>query len=218
MANETVDLKSEERRRQITLLLLGGLLFVTTVPVVNQRALFSPLGDVPILGDLSPVAYAATFGTPPRPGGAVGPPVARSGEAPPGAYGARTPGEPGLGGPPAGGTSLGPPPSIVGNPPLLSSPPGTPTGGNGVPGGSTPGSGTPSGGGGLPGGGGGTPGGGGTAPGVVGAVPEPGTWLTMILGFAIVGSIMRRARRQEATRRQADAGRINSNRAAVSEG
>lgn len=233
MANETVDLKSEERRRQITLMLLGGLLFVTTVPVVNQRALFSPLGDVPILGDLSPVAYAATFGMPLRPGspgGAGGPPVVGGGEAPPGAYGARTPGEPGFGGPSAGGTSSGTPPGIIGNPPTLLSPQGTPTGGNGVPGGGggtpgggggTPGGGTPGGGGGLPGGGGGTPGGGGTSPGVVGAVPEPATWLTMILGFAIVGGIMRRARRQEVIRRhagRADAGRIDAGQAAVNEG
>jgi hypothetical protein len=215
MVNDTVDLKSEERRRQITLMLLGGLLFVTTVPVVNQRALFSPLGDVPILGDLSPVAYAATFGTPlgpSSPGGPGIPPVAGGREVPPGAYGVRTPGEPGFGGPPVSGTSSPPPLGIVGNPPTFSSPPGIPSGGNGVPGGGgglpgggggTPGGGIPGGGGGLPGGGGGTPGGGGTTPGVVGAVPEPATWLTMILGFAIVGGIMRRARRQEATRRHA---------------
>jgi hypothetical protein len=211
MANETVDLRSEERRRQITLMLLGGLLFVTTVPVVNQRALFSPLGDVPILGDLSPVAYAATFGTPLTPGipgGAGGTPVSGGGEVPPGAYGARTPGEPGFRAPPTGGTYSPPPPGVVGNPPTFSSPPGTPPGGNGVPGGGGGlpggGGGLPGGGGGLPGGGGGTPGGGGTTPGVVGAVPEPATWLTMILGFAIVGGIMRRARQQEAARRHAD--------------
>lgn len=133
MANETVDLKSEERRRQITLMLLGGLLFVTTVPVVNQRALFSPLGDVPILGDLSPVAYAATFGMPLRPGspgGAGGPPVMGGGEAPRALM---------VRGHPVNrvlvvlrpAERLQALPGIIDNPPTLLSPQGTPTGGNG---------------------------------------------------------------------------------------
>lgn len=58
------------------------------------------------------------------------------------------------------------------------------------------------GGGGPPGGGGGPPGGGGgTPPGsppptpsVPGAVPEPGTWMTMLLGFGFIGWSMRRQR------------------------
>ena len=61
------------------------------------------------------------------------------------------------------------------------------------------------GGGGLPGGGGGGPGGGGgsppgsppSSPPLVGppAVPEPGTWVTMLMGFAFVGWSLRRQRK-----------------------
>lgn len=59
----------------------------------------------------------------------------------------------------------------------------------------------PGGGGGPPGGGGGTPGGGGgsppgsppiVTPEVPGAVPEPGTWMTMLLGFGLMGWMLRR--------------------------
>jgi hypothetical protein len=202
MAQSTIDLKSEERRRQLTLGVLGGLLFATTLPVVNQRALFSPLGDVPLLGDLTPVAYAATFGSYPgpfagsfRPGNEPG----RVGEIPATAFGLRIPGEP------APVTPRGPNGSVPGLPgpivpgsPLPSSSPfnsgqtGFP-GGVGSPGGAF-GSNGP-GGGGVPG----SPGGGtgvGSTPGATGAVPEPSTWLTMILGFAVIGTIMRRSRRR----------------------
>jgi hypothetical protein len=61
---------------------------------------------------------------------------------------------------------------------------------------------TPPGGGGgsPPGGGGGPPGGGGGSPPgsppllVTPAVPEPGTWMTMLMGFAFIGWSMRRQR------------------------
>ena len=60
---------------------------------------------------------------------------------------------------------------------------------------------TPPGGGGTPPGGGGTPpGGGGTPPGPPDTppgpppVPEPGTWMTMILGFGMIGWSLRRGR------------------------
>ena len=62
------------------------------------------------------------------------------------------------------------------------------------------GGGGPGGGGGGPGGGGGGPGGGGggppgiEVPPVVAPVPEPATWLTMILGFYILARALRRQR------------------------
>jgi hypothetical protein len=34
---------------------------------------------------------------------------------------------------------------------------------------------------------------------VTGAVPEPGTWAMMLIGFGVVGAGMRRARRHSAT-------------------
>lgn len=219
LGNGKIDLRSEEKRRQLTLGVLGGLLFATTLPVVNQRALFSPLGDVTILGDLTPTAYAATFGGPPMlEPGARGP---APGE-PPAAYALRVP--PVSGGVypalPARGASL-PPPRLA-TPGLPGSVPGT---GLSVPNGEVPSARVPGGGGspavgspggvGLPGGGGsgggllpgsgtpsiggpgvGTPGGGGSAmPGATGAAPEPATWLMMILGFGVIGVLMRRSRR-----------------------
>ncbi|WP_414713834.1 PEPxxWA-CTERM sorting domain-containing protein [Sphingomonas sp.] len=215
MEQSTTDLKSEERRRQVTLAVLGGLLFVTTLPVVNQRALFSPLGDVPILGDLSPVAYAVTFGGVPGPFGGFFRPDGGSprsgGGVPPGAFALRVPGVPAPGSPvgPGVNTPGAPGSTVPGTPVLAASPPfpggvngvpGAPAGGGAFPGGGgAPGGGAPGGGGagegpGVPGGGAG--GGGGPIPGSTGAVPEPATWLTMILGFAVIGTIMRRARRR----------------------
>jgi hypothetical protein len=85
---------------------------------------------------------------------------------------------------------LPPPPSEILLPPpgggVIIPPPG---GGVVVP----PGGGdTPPGGGGTPPGGGATPPGGGDTP---PALPEPGTWMTMILGFGLIGWISRRNRR-----------------------
>ncbi|SEN61252.1 PEP-CTERM protein-sorting domain-containing protein [Sphingomonas gellani] len=228
------DLAREERRRQLTVLALGVGLFVSTIPVNNQRALFSPLGDIPILGELSPTAYAVTFGG--IPGGGIprsGIPGGPGGYRPPVAYAARVPGLPAGGipgagvpgagfpgnvqpfaAPPGGGLSNLPPAGPVG----AGNPGGSPGNGGGIgpggPGGISPGGGgggggpgpnTPGGGGGTtpggPGGGGVTPGGPGggglTPPGSVGAVPEPATWLTMILGFGVIGAVMRRARRRD---------------------
>lgn len=199
------DVAREEKRRQLTTLALGIGLFVSTIPVNNQRALFSPLGDIPILGELTPTAYAVTLGGVPS-GGAPG--VGRPGGAgPPVAYAARVPGLPSGGvprggqpfsgtpfaGPPGGATNI-PPTSSIGNENpgpnggfVPSVPAGIPGGGGGGgPGPSAPGTGN--GGGGLP------------SPGVVGAVPEPATWLTMIIGFGVIGGIMRRSRRRDLVR------------------
>jgi hypothetical protein len=222
-----IDLRSEEKRRQLTLWALGGLLFATTLPVVNQRALFSPLGDVTILGDLTPTAYAATFGGPPLLGPGARGPVPGG---PPAAYALRVPSAPGGVGmyPSLPALGASPPPPRLATPGLPGSVPGT---GLSVPNGEVPSAGVPGGGGspgvgspvgvgspggiGSPGGGGsggglvpgggtpsivgpgvGTPGGGGSAlPGPTGAAPEPATWLMMILGFGVVGVLMRHSRR-----------------------
>ena len=216
MAKNLVGLASEERRRQYTLLAMGAGLFALTLPVNNQRALFSPLGDVPILGELSPVAYAMVTGGPGASGGgapggqgrsAAGPAARDLGDAQraPGAFVARIPGE----SPAAPADSTTPaetaPTQFAALDPNAGGGSGVPgsigeggTGGGGgignpgVGGGDTGGS--PAAGGGLPGIGD-IPGIGGT-PNPTGAVPEPATWLTMILGFGVIGTIMRRARRR----------------------
>lgn len=70
---------------------------------------------------------------------------------------------------------------------------------------------SPGSGGGAPGGGGGGPGGGGGSPPgsppqtivPIPPVPEPGTWMTMLLGFAAIGWILRRQKGAFATERGA---------------
>ena len=217
------DLAREEKRRQLTIVALGIGLFVSTIPVNNQRALFSPLGDIPILGDLTPTAYAITFGGVPTGGVPTGgvPSVGRpGGGGPPVAYAARVPGLPSDGlprggqpftGPPVG-SSNSPPTSSVGNGspgPISGFVPSAPTGGSG----GSPGSGG-NGGGLSPNGPGGSGGGGLAPPGAVGAVPEPATWLTMIIGFGVIGGVMRRARRRDLARGR----RVTNKRSLLSEG
>ena len=198
---QVVDLKAEERRRQATVIALTAALFATTLPVMNERALFSPLGDVPLIGDLSPVAYAATFGR--LPGG----PFHRRPNGPALAYAARVPQTGGSTGQRSGASQASPQPLGGFTPDALGAPvaggqagPAQASGGGtpfGLPGFSTlPGrvvTTTPPG-----GGSGGTPPGGGSGgtPNPVGAVPEPASWALMILGFGVVGASMRRKRRQ----------------------
>ncbi len=195
----TIEFRSVERRRQLTIVAIGAGLFAITLPINNQRALFSPLGDVPLLGELSPVAYSVIVG---GPGGGVGGPRNRGGGTSggprgganpltPSAFAARVPGAPSASVPASPTTSGFQPLGLANNSPLGTG--NTPSGIGGVPGGG----GAPSGGGPTaPGGSTGGGGGGAPPPNPTGAVPEPATWLTMILGFGVVGAIMRQAQRR----------------------
>lgn len=191
MAGEIVELATEERRRRWTLIALGSALFVSTVPVRNERALFSPLGDIPILGNLSPVAYAVTFGYGPGPqGGRSTPGRAGGGNRPPVAFAARIP--PAFATPPGAATNGGTPSTspftpttaqVLGppgvSPPLITRPPsGGPPSSGGLPPGAPPTTG------GLP-----------PAPNPTPPVPEPATWVTLLFGFGVIGALMRRSRR-----------------------
>ena len=179
------DMAREEKRRQLTIVALVVGLFVSTMPVNNQRALFSPLGDIPVLGELSPVAYAITFGSGrpgdrPGRGGVRGP----GGIAPPVAFAARVPGAPVGAAPAPNGAPQVVPQIAQPLQPIVRNPPAPPTSPRpdvppiAPPPGITDRPPTP-------------------PPGATGAVPEPATWLTMILGFGIVGGLLRRARRRE---------------------
>jgi hypothetical protein len=175
--------RAERRRRATTLLLLAGLV-VSTLPVTNARALFTPYGE--IAGPELPFAYAAVIRTgdgsrgdarPERRGGL--PSTGVSPEVRPTAFAARFPSETPE---PQTGSQL----SDLG---------GTPVTPGGVGGSSFSGPGfsglSPSDGGGV------GPGPGTDVPNATSAVPEPETWAMMILGFAFVGAMLRRARRKE---------------------
>jgi hypothetical protein len=198
MAVRDFTLKDAERRRQITIMVLAAGLVISTLPVTNERALFSPFGELPLLGKFSPVAYAMFTGFGPgggRPGGGLiappGGPVGPGGvggpggdAVPPVAYAANVP--------PAGLPPVAVPPADV--PPVANFvrpvgngfPPGLPL---------APGSG--------PGDALGTPGGPGPISIVDGplpapGVPEPAVWATLMMGFATIGGMLRRLRRTAA--------------------
>lgn len=190
MAGRGFTLKDAERRRQLTIAALAAGLVVSTLPVTNERALFSPFADLPLLGRFSPVAYAmfAGFGPGGRaglPGGQGGPFAPRAGGPPvfgtpatPTAFAAPLP--------PAGPVAIAPPDAppvaafarpitpftpITPGPPILPGfGPGDPLG---IPDGPGPISVVPDS---LP-----------PSP-----VPEPAVWATLVLGFATIGGLLRR--------------------------
>jgi len=193
MASRGFTLKDEERRRQLTIAALAAGLVISTLPVTNERALFSPFADLPLLGEFSPVAYAMFTGFGPGgggrfPGGMGGPLGPRAGGPPvggtPTAFAAPLP--------PAGPTAAAPPappaPPVANfarpiDGPFGSTTPGSPISQGfgpgdalGVPGGPGPISIVP--GNALP-----TP----TTP-----VPEPAAWAMLMLGFATIGGLLRR--------------------------
>lgn len=172
-------LSAAERRRRVTIGLLAGALIASTFPVANERALFSPISDLPEIGNLSPVAYAVTFGFGGRPSNGYPPIGRRDVRRPPVAYAVRIP--PGF--PESSGEFL---PMGLANPVGLESPvsmlsnqlgplatpfsvgpdPFGPSGGVIV------------------------------SPAAVAPVPEAATWIVMISGFVFIGAAMRRSRRR----------------------
>jgi len=176
-------LAAEERRRKFTILLLAGGLLATTIPVNNLRAIFSP--QFTSVAEPGVFAYAADFdglgghrtggGSPSRRRR-----VAPADELPPLAFAARVPGEvvpPAQTPPERSAQEPGPPPDDPSGPPPSSPAPPVPTPPIEPP--PIPGP-TPN-----------------PPPDPTDAVPEPATWLMMILGFGVIGWVVRRARRDE---------------------
>lgn len=172
-------LSAAERRRRITIGLLAGALIASTFPVTNERALFSPIGDMPEIGNLSPVAYAVTFGFGNAPSDGY-PSIGRKAvRRPPVAYAVRIP--PGFSENPgqflplglANPVGLESPASAMPNQPgpqaapfFIGPDPLGPSGGVIV------------------------------SPTAVPPVPESATWITMISGFILIGAALRRSRRR----------------------
>ncbi|HEX8445321.1 MAG TPA: PEPxxWA-CTERM sorting domain-containing protein [Sphingomonas sp.] len=192
MAARGFTLKNEERRRQITIVALAAGIFISTLPVTNERALFSPFADTPLLGAFSPTAYAmftgygpaggngplgglgGPRGVPGRPGAALPPPAAFAARVPPAAAFAAPPAAP----PPVANFARpfdGPPPAPVDAFPGPGFGPGDALS---TPGGPGPISVVP----------------GNSGPAPAPAVPEPASWAMLLVGFAMTGAFLRRAR------------------------
>lgn len=178
--------RAQRRRRATSLLLVAGLI-VSTLPVTNARALFTPFGE--IAGPELPFAYAALI----RTGDRRGEPRGRRGgrpiapgvnrEVPPQAFAARFPSET-----PVAETVR--PLSDTGGTPVTPNGGGSSFTGPGLSGFSPPDS-------------GGGAGPGSDTPNATSPVPEPATWMMMIFGFAFVGGMLRRARRKGRAETQA---------------
>lgn len=172
-------LVAAERRRRLTIGVLASVLISSTFPVTNERALFSPFGDLPTIGNLSPVAYAVTFGPRNLLLGASPPVGRRLARRPPVAYAARFPssfpespsdflplGPTNVIGPVNSASALSNQLSPQGTPFFFGPDPFGPSGGVIV------------------------------SPAPVAPVPEPATWTIMISGFALIGAALRRNRRR----------------------
>lgn len=178
MANVTSLAQVQKHRTAIFLALTAGIL-LSTLPVRNERALFTPLGVIE--GSDLPVAYAVHMRMTPVVNGGGGPIGGRNrsgspapsgggsvGETPPTAFAARIPPQP-------LGTQPGSPAPFTTNAGGGGSNPSGPDFDLPQPG-FTPATLTP--------------------PNPTSPVPEPATWTMMIMGFGFVGGMMRLARRR----------------------